>query len=265
MTDDVRKTSRGTAWRADGPADAPPLLLLNSLGTTFDIWKPQLPLFASRFRVIRVDTRGHGHSDAPAGDYSLDDVGRDALGVLDAAGVERAHVCGVSLGGMTAMWLAAHAPERVRTLFPVSTALKIGVQATWEERIQQVRSGGAESIADSAMGRWFSPSFRAARPDTVAWCRAMLAGCPSDGYVRCCAVLRDGDLHDAAPRITAPTLVIVGTADPVTPPADAAEIQRTIQGARLVSLDASHICAVERVDEFNTAVLGFIDEQGTRG
>jgi 3-oxoadipate enol-lactonase len=264
MTNDVQKTARGIAWRADGPADAPPLVLLNSLGTTFEIWRAQVPVFAARFRVIRVDTRGHGYSDVPPGDYTLDDVGMDALSVLDAAGIERAHVCGVSLGGMTAMWLAAHAPERVRTLLPVSTALKIGVRATWDERIAQVGSGGTDSIAPSSMGRWFTEPFRAANPDIVAWCRAMLSSISADGYVRCCAILRDGDLHDVAARISAPTLVIVGTADPVTPPANADEIHQTIKGSRLTVLDASHICAVERPEEFNRAVLGFIDEQTAR-
>ena len=157
---------------------------------------------------------------------------------------------------MTAMWLAAHAPERVRALVAVSTALKIGVRATWEERIRQVTAGGAGSIADSAMGRWFTAGFRRAHPEVVAlvprrcWPAARL-----DGYIGCCAVLRDSDLHADAPRIVAPTLVIAGRADPVTPLADAHEIADHIAGARLTTLDASHICAVERPDEFTSAVV----------
>ena len=122
---EVLRTARGIAWRADGPAASPALLLLGSLGTTSDIWQPQLAAFTPALRVIRLDTRGHGTSDSPPGEYTLDDLGADALSVLDAAGVERAAVCGVSLGGMTAMWLAAHAPERVRALLAVSTALKV--------------------------------------------------------------------------------------------------------------------------------------------
>ena len=259
---DVQPTARGIAWRADGPSTAPALLFLNSLGTTCDIWQPQLARFGERFRVVRLDTRGHGQSASPEGDYTLDQAGADALGVLDAAGVDRAHVCGVSLGGMTAMWLAAHAPERVRTIVAVSTALRIGVPATWEDRIRQVEAGGPASLADAAMARWFTERFRHAHPDVVAWCRQMLAGCDPLGYARACAILRDADLHDVATRITAPTLVIVGNEDPVTPPADAAEIRRHIHGARLLTLEASHICAVERADAFNAAVLGFLGEQG---
>ena len=256
---DVRTTARGIAWRADGPAAAPALLLLGSLGTTSDIWEPQLAGFTPHLRVIRLDTRGHGASAAPPGEYTLDDLGADAVGVLDAAGVERAAVCGVSLGGMTAMWLAAHAPERVRALVAVSTALKIGVRSTWDERIAQVRAGGTESSADGAMGRWFTAPYREANPKTVEWCRSMLAGCPTDGYIGCCAVLRDSDLHPVAPRIVAPTEVIVGVEDPVTPPDNAHGIADHISGARVLSLAASHICAVERPAEFNRAVLDFID------
>ncbi len=256
---DVQITPRGIAWRADGPASAPALLLLGSLGTTSDIWEPQLASFTPHLRVIRVDTRGHGASAGPPGEYTLDDIGADALSVLDAAGVERTAVCGVSLGGMTAMWLAAHAPERVRALLAVSTALKIGQRSMWDERIGQVRAGGTESLADGAMGRWFTAPYRKAHPETIGWCRTMLAGCPTDGYIGCCAVLRDSDLHPVARRIVAPTQVIVGREDPVTPPAAAQDIADHISGARMLTLDASHICAVERPDDFNRAVLDFLD------
>ncbi len=251
-------TSRGIAWRADGAPAAPALLLLGSLGTTSDIWRPQVEPFAGRYRVIRLDTRGHGQSIAPPGDYTLDELGADALSVLDAAGTERAAVCGVSLGGMTGMWLAAHAPERVRSLVPVSTALKIGARDMWEERIRQVRSGGTASIADVAMGRWFTAAFRREHADVADWCRTTLAGCSTDGYAGCCAALRDADLHSVALRIVAPTLVIAGRHDPVTPPADAHEIADHIAGARLTTLDASHMCAVERADELTAAVLAFL-------
>jgi 3-oxoadipate enol-lactonase len=256
---DVQFTPRGIAWRADGPSAAPALLLLGSLGTTSEIWQPNLPAFAGRFRVIRLDTRGHGRSDAPAREYTLDELGADALSVLDAAAVERAAICGVSLGGMTAMWLAAHAPERVSTLLAVSTGLKIGTRERWEDRAREVRDGGTAALATTAMGRWFTGPFQQEHPDTVAWCQAMLAGCPADGYIGCCAILRDADLHPVAPRIVAPTLVVVGREDPVTPSADAEDIAAHIAGARLAALDASHICAVERPDAFAATVLSFLD------
>ena len=153
------------------------------------------------FGWTRADTASRRR---PPGLSALDDLGADALSVLDAAGVERVAVCGVSLGGMTAMWLAAHVPDRVRSLVAVSTGLKIGARSMWEERIRQVRAGGTESIADASMGRWFTERFRGAHPDVVAWCRAMLTGCPTDGYISCCGALMDADLHAAAQRIVAP-------------------------------------------------------------
>ena len=128
----------------------------------------------------------------------------------------------------------------------------------WEERIRQVRAGGTESIADASMGRWFTEGFRRAHPDVLAWCRAMLTGCPTDGYIGCCEALMNADLHAAAQRIVAPTIVIVGREDPVTPPANAQEIVEHIAGARLLTLDASHICGVEQPRAFNDAVLQFL-------
>jgi 3-oxoadipate enol-lactonase len=258
---DVRKTRRGTAWQIEGPDTAPALLFLNSLGTTMDIWRAQVPVLAGEFRVIRLDTRGHGRSSSPAGEYTIDDLGNDALRVLDEAGVPQAHVCGVSLGGMTAMWLAAHAPERVLTLIPVSTGLKIGASETWEERRRDVLSHGLEPLADGSMGRWLTDGFRRDHPQVVAWCRAMLTSCNPEGYARCCAVLRDADLHDAAPRIAAPALVVAGESDPVTPPSNAHEIAAAIPDARVLTMKASHVCALERPDDFTSAVRGFIASQ----
>jgi 3-oxoadipate enol-lactonase len=258
---DVRKTRRGTAWHADGPDTAPALLFLNSLGTTMDIWRAQVPVLAGEFRVIRVDTRGHGRSSSPAGEYTIDDLGGDVLRVLDEAGVAQAHVCGVSLGGMTAMWLAAHAPERVLTLVPVSTGLKIGASETWEQRRRDVLSGGLEPLADGSMGRWLTDGFRRDHPQVVDWCRAMLTSCNPQGYARCCSVLRDADLHDTASRISAPTLVVAGESDPVTPPSNAHEIAAAVPGARVFTMKASHVCALERPDEFTSAVRSFIAAQ----
>ena len=241
-----------------GPEDAPTLLLSNSLGTTLEMWDPQAAQLAERFRLVRYDTRGHGSSPIPPSPYSIDDLGSDLIELLDHLDVERAHIAGLSLGGMTAMWLAAHVPDRVRSLVAVSTGLKIGARSMWEERIRQVRAGGTESIADASMGRWFTEGFRGAHPGVVSWCRAMLTGCQTDGYISCCRALMDADLHTAAQRIVAPTMVVVGREDPVTPPANAQGIVEHIAGARLLMLDASHICAVEQPRAFNDAVLTFL-------
>lgn len=249
------------AYRMDGPAAGPALLLSNSLGSTVDMWADQVGPLASRFRVIRYDTRGHGESDAPRGDYSIDQLGRDALAVLDAAGVERAHVCGLSLGGVTGMWLGVYAAGRVQSLVLASTAARIGTVAMWNERIRQVRTGGTESIADAVMARWFTEGFRKTRPDTVSTYRAILASCFPDGYAGCCAALRDADLREDILQITAPTLVIAGESDPATPPTDGEAIRSRINGARLVTLDASHLANVEQPEAFNENVLTFIAQR----
>ena len=136
----------------------------NSLGTTNDLWQPQVEALGSLFRIIRYDTRGHGASDVPAGSYAIDALGLDAIAILDAAGVERAHVCGLSLGGLTAMWLGVHAPHRIRSLVLSSTAARIGSASMWDERIAQVGTVGVGSLADAAMGRWFTAGYRASHP-----------------------------------------------------------------------------------------------------
>ena len=154
---DIEADGCRLSWSAQGPADAPALLLLNALGTTVDLWSPQIDPLADAFRVIRFDTRGHGRSDAPAGPYALDRLGRDALAVLDAAGAPRAHVCGVSLGGQTALWLAVHAPERVNGVVAANTGARIGTTALWNRRIRDAETLGMQALVEPAIARWFTP------------------------------------------------------------------------------------------------------------
>jgi 3-oxoadipate enol-lactonase len=242
----------------EGPPGAPALLLSNSLGTTLDLWRAQVGPWSRRWRVIRYDTRGHGGSPAEPGEWTLDRLGRDALAVLDASGAARAHVCGLSLGGLTAMWLALNAPERVGKLVLANTAARIGTAASWERRMEEVRALGMEAIAESGLRtRWFTPGFDHGSPAAAAT-RAMIAGCPPQGYLGCCAALRDADLDDALSSIAAPTLVVVGSRDPVTPPPQGERLRDRIPGARLVALDAAHLSNIEQADAFASAVLEFL-------
>ena len=252
------------SWTLQGPADAPPLLLLNALGTTVDLWRPQADRLADAFRVIRFDTRGHGASDAPAGPYALDRLGRDALAVLDAAGVSRAHACGVSLGGQTALWLALHAPQRVIGLVAANTGARIGTTELWDRRIHDAGELGMPALAEPAVARWFTPRFRQTHPKTVDRFRKMLAGCSAAGYAGCCAALRDADLRADLHRIEHPTLVIVGADDHATPPAAGRAICEQVAGAELLALVAAHLGNVERADAFNAAVLRFLSRVQTR-
>jgi 3-oxoadipate enol-lactonase len=249
------------AFRSDGAEGAPALLLSNALGLDVEMWTPQMPSLASHFRVIRYDTRGHGRSDVPRNEYTVEQLGRDAVAVLDAAGVARAHVCGLSLGGITAMWMGVNAPSRVQSLVLAATAARIGSVDAWNTRINHVRTGGTESIADAVIARWFTDEFRQTQPSVVASYRRMLTSTPRDGYIGCCAALRSGDLRDVIQRIALPTLVVAGAVDPATPPADGDAIRRSVPGATMVTLSASHLVNVEQAEAFNQAVLDFSSQQ----
>jgi 3-oxoadipate enol-lactonase len=246
------------SYELEGPPQAPVLLLSNSLGTSLDLWQPQRAAFARSFRLVRYDTRGHGRSQAPPGPYTLDRLGRDALAVLDAAGASRAHVCGISLGGLPAMWLGIHAPRRVERLVLANTAARIGTPELWEERMASVRAQGMAALADAAMPRWFTPAFRERDPARVEALRSAVAACPVEGYAGCCAALRDADLTAAIGGIAAATLVVAGAHDPATPPSAAEGLRDRIPGARLVTLDAAHLSNVEAAGAFTSAVMAFL-------
>ena len=243
------------AYSTHGPQGAPALLLSNALGTTRDMWRPQMDAFTRGFRVITYDTRGHGRSDAPAGGYTLEQLGQDAVAVLDAAGAASAHVCGLSLGGVTAMWLGIHAPARVSRLVLANTAARVGSLESWTERIRLVREGGMAAVAERAMPLWFSAAYTAREPAIVARHRAMVEACDPDGYVGCCTALREADLRDEIAAITAPTLVISGTDDRSTTPEVAELIHQRVPGSRLLSLDSAHLSNVEQTEAFNAAVV----------
>ena len=230
--------------RMDGPADAPVVVLSNSLGADLTMWEAQMPALTAKFRVLRYDQRGHGTSTAtPAardssklapGAYSIEALGRDVLMLLDALKIPRAHFCGISMGGGTGMWLAANAPERIDRLVLANTAPKFGTPEAWNARIDAVRKGGVDAIADAVLERWFTSAFRARDPDTTARMRKMMVATPVEGYLGCCAAVRDADLRGALASIRSPTLVIVGTHDPANPPAEGRAFAEKIRGARVV-------------------------------
>ena len=245
--------------RWDGPEGAPVLVLSNSLGTDSAMWAPQIDAFAGRFRVLRYDSRGHGLSEAPEGAYSLDRLGRDVLDLLDALGVERAHFCGLSLGGMVGQWLAVQAPQRIDRLVLANTSAYMGPPANWQARIEGVMARGMAPLAEASVARWFTPGFALRDPQTVAGIRAMLLANRPVGYAGCCAAIRDMDLRAVARLNALPTLVIAGDADPATPLADARFLADAAQDARLSVLHpAAHLSNVEQPGAFAQAVLDFL-------
>src|SRR6185437_11060127 len=229
-----------------GPEGAGVVVLSNSLGTTLEMWEPQAAVLARDRRVLRYDMRGHGRSPVPETPYSIADLGADLVALLDRHGIERASLCGVSLGGMVSMWVAAHAPERVDRLVLCSTSAIMGPPESWTERAALVRREGTAAVADAVVARWFTQAFAAAEPEVVAGIRGRLAATPPEGYAGCCEAIREMDQRPDLPAITAPTLVIAAEGDPSTPPSHARTIAGLIPGARLRVLDrGAHLVNVE--------------------
>lgn len=246
------------AYRFDGPEGAPVLLLSNSLGTTMEMWAPQMAAFTRRFRVLRYDSRGHGQSDSPAGAYSMDRLGRDAVLLLDAVGVERADFCGLSKGGMVGQWLGFRAPEQIGKLILANTSAYMGPPSGWQTRIEGVLRNGMGPLAEASIARWFTPDFPSRAPDAVAPIREMLLACDPSGYAGCCAAIRDMDLRPTAALIVPPTLVIAGSQDPSTSVADGRWLADRAKDGRLVELDAAHLSNVEQAQAFADIVLDYL-------
>lgn len=256
------RTRNGTFRVAQrGAADAPVLLFSNSLGTTLEMWKDQLDVFASSYRVVCYDTRGHGGSPLTPGPYRFSELGDDVLAVMDALQIERAAFCGISMGGHTALWLGAKAGNRFSGIAVCNSAAKIGAAAAWAERAAAVRRGGVEAmkqLAATAPVRWFSPDFIRAQPTTVENAQAWIAGIDPEGYAACCDALADSDLRPELARITVPTLLLAGEFDPVTTLADAQDMHAGIVGSMLASVPASHLSNLEAPQAFNRALAGFL-------
>lgn len=246
-------------YRLEGGAEKPTLVLSNSLGTDHAMWAPQMPDLLDHFRVLRYDTRGHGASDAPSGDYSIEVLAKDVLDLTRALGIDKFAFCGLSLGGMTGQWLAVNAPDKVAALILANTSALMAPKSNWDTRRQTVLSGGMAAIADLVIGRFFSPETLANGSPYPHSIRNTLLGTNPIGYVGCCAAIRDMDQVAMLKKISVPTLVISGDRDVSTPWAGHGEIlAREIPGARAVHLPAAHLSNLERPHSFTAAVLDFL-------
>lgn len=248
-------------YEIEGAADAPVLVLSNSLGTTLDMWSPQMPALLEHFRVLRYDTRGHGQSAVTPGPYSIAQLGADVLAMLDHLHIARVHFCGLSMGGMTGMWLGIHASDRIAKLALCNTSAAIGVPEMWNARIAQVRQDGMAAIIPAVLERWFTADFLTHAPAQVERVRAMLAATSVEGYVANCAAVRDMDLRAELTRIRALTLVIAGRHDKSTPPEHGEFIAKAITAARYVELNAAHLSNWEVAQSFTRQLLDFLLER----
>lgn len=250
-------------YRLHGSQGAPVLALVNSLGTDARIWDAMIAAFGERYRVLSYDKRGHGLSDAPEGDYSLDDHLDDLSGLLDHLGIARLALCGVSVGGLIAQGFALRHPRRLSALVLCDTAPHIGSEALWNERIATARTAGLVAMADAVMARWFPDGFRSERAEEVAGWRNLFLRNPVSGYAGTCATLRDTDLRDAVAAIATPTLVVVGEHDASTPVDLVRDAAGRIPGARFeIVAGAGHIPSIDRPDVLAGLVQGFLKDAG---
>jgi 3-oxoadipate enol-lactonase len=259
MSETAFTTSDGAriAYCVEGNAAAPVLLLSNSLGTSMEIWLKQVPTFCERFQVIRYDSRGHGRSSSPAGDYAIARLGLDVVELLEHLGLKRVNFCGLSMGGMVGQWLGAYAPQRIEQLVLCNTSAFMGPEG-WRLRIDTVRNGGMAQIADKVVDRWFTPTFIAAQPAKVAHAKQMILATDPVGYIGCCAAIRDLDLRKTAMAITARCLVVGGTADLATPLNHSEWLARALPSASLRLLPTAHLSNVECEDTFTDLVHSFL-------
>ncbi len=244
------------AHQIDGPDQAPALLMGGSLGTTIEMWNGQLPL-AERLRLIRFDHRGHGGSPGPPGPYEIADLGADVIELMDSLGLQRAHYCGISIGGMVGMWLAANAPERVGRLVLICTAAWLGPPSRWRERATAVREAGSTApIAETVVAGWLTAGFAARHPERRSQLVEMLSASPPSPYAECCGAIERMDLRPALPMISAPTLVVSGSEDPATRPEHQRLIAERIPDCRLETVSpAAHLAAIEQPEAINHLIL----------
>jgi 3-oxoadipate enol-lactonase len=245
----------------EGPERAPVLMLSNSLGTNLHMWDEQVAPFTRHFRLLRYDRRGHGKSDAPKGPYSMEQLGRDVLAILDHLRIEKINWCGLSMGGMVGMWLGAQAPQRIDKLILSNTTAYFADKAMWDGRIKMVRDKGLSAIVDANMERWFTAGFRERSPQAVARIREMFLATNIDGYVACGEAIRAMDHRPLLPKINAPTLVIAGRYDPATTLEAGEFIAQHMPNAKLAVLDTAHIANMERPKEYADTVLEFLLEK----
>ena len=258
----VLKTRSGVHLFFDltGPEDAPVVAFSNSLGTTLEMWDRQAEALAGRYRVLRYDTRGHGRSEVIDREIAVGDLADDLAELLDGLKIGKAHIVGLSLGGMTAQVMGFRHPDKVESLTLMATAAAMPVRDLWNQRIATARASGLAELAEQSLGRWFTAEGRAREAGAVSAMRARFLEVSPIGYAVACAAIRDMDLTPDLPRIAAPTLVIAGASDPATPPKDAETIANLIPGAELVVVPrAAHILNVEQTAIVNRHLLGWLD------
>lgn len=247
-------------YRFDGPGQGPVVMLSNALAADLTMWEFQVPALAGAgFRILRYDTRGHGQSAVPEDPYAMEMLTADAVGLMDALGLEKVHFCGLSMGGMIGQMLGSQHEERLRTLTLCSTAAYMTPRKMWDERIETVRKSGMSVVVDATIDRWFTKAGQTGLASSIEQVRRVILNTPVQGFCGCCAAIRDMDQRETIRSVSTPTLVMVGEHDSGTPVSAAEYIHRRITGSTLTIIsDAAHFAHMERSDIFNQALLEFI-------
>ena len=252
-------TAIDVAYETHGAAHLPAVVLTGSLGTTTQMWYPQLAALSHDYRVVAYDTRGHGRSPIPPGPYRVDDLAADLERLLDRLDVARAHMIGLSLGGLTVMRLAATKPDRVDRAAVLCTAARFAPARTWAERADLIEASGMKSVAQTVVARWFTDAHRRADPELIAWAERMLCSIDAAGYVACCRLLVSADVTDDLESIRSPLLAIAGADDPATPPVRLQTIVDAVPGARLAVVEgAAHLANLDQPDAVTELLLGHL-------
>jgi 3-oxoadipate enol-lactonase len=247
-------------YQIEGNESSPALIFSNSLGTDISMWAPQVPDLLPHFRILRYDTRGLGASDAPSGEYAMEQLGRDVIALADALQIPKFAFAGLSLGGMIGQWVGANAPDRVIALVLANTSPYVPPKSNWDDRRRAVLEHGMAAIVDMAMGRFFSPETLAKSEPLVNAIRSTFLGTNPVGYAGCCSAIRDMDHRCLLPKITAPTLVIAGDRDVSTPWSGHGDIlAHDVRGAQTVRLPTAHLSNIEAPEQFNSAVAEFLE------
>lgn len=246
-------------YRLDGPRDAPLLVMSNSLGARLEMWDAQMDVLQGRFRVLRYDTRGQGDSQVTPGPYTMEQLGRDVLILVDAIGGQRFSFCGLSMGGLVGQWLALHAGARLNRLVLCNTSARVGTDDSWNTRIDTVTREGMTNTAKATIARWFTADFAEKNSDQVAPVLQQLLATDPAGYVANCAAVRDADFRNKLRAINVPLLFVAGTHDLVATVADARAVVEQVRDAELVELAAAHLSNIESQAAFNTALVSFLD------
>jgi 3-oxoadipate enol-lactonase len=260
----IKVNGASLRYQFDGPDRAPVVLLCNSLGTNLQMWDAQVPALSQTYQVLRYDSRGHGQSDATPGPYTIELLGKDAIGLLDALEIRRVLFCGLSLGGVIAQWLGVHARDRLNAIVISNSAAKIGNDDFWNKRIEKLREGGIAPVAEAQVLRWFTEKYIAANSPVIDRMKQMFVATPVDGYIATCEAIRDNDLRGSINHIQTPALVIAGTHDVVTPPADGKFMAVGIPEAQYAEMNASHLSNIEDAANFTSTIMYFFSHQEVR-